>query len=182
MVVFHHQENHRYMNAEQTASIIKETMHQTGHKPEFHFTACSNGIRRTFFHKLNEFDCQFDICALIVDKNLVTSNFLKKNSTKFYNYFLKQLLTKNPIKKATIKIDGQKSKGFRKALQAYLRHENHGMITNLKFCDSRSDVLIQLADMACGAIAYRYNKSNRLDSDIFIKLLGKRLKNLWEFK
>ncbi|MCB1563898.1 MAG: DUF3800 domain-containing protein [Alphaproteobacteria bacterium] len=182
MVVFPEEKGGRYPAAEQTAASIKRVMQQTRHKPEFHFTACSHGVRNSFFHALNEDGCDFDIYSLVVDKTLVTSDVLKKNSTKFYNFFLKLLLTNNPVDGATIKIDGQKSKEFRKALQSYLRQGNHGMIAKLKFCDSKEDVLIQLADMACGAIAYSYNRADKLESGIFKKLLGKRIKNIWLFK
>lgn len=182
MVVFPQVEDGRYLAAELTASVIKKVMLDTRQKPEFHFTACSQGVRSSFFHAMNESACEFDVYSLVVDKTLVTSDLLKKNSTKFYNFFLKQLLTNNPVDGATIKIDGQKSKEFRKALQSYLRQGNHGMLTKLKFCDSKSDVLIQLADMACGAIAYSYNRADKLESGTYKKMLGKRIKNIWMFK
>ncbi len=175
-------ENGRYIKAEETADVIHRLMQETRHKPEFHFTNCSAKVRKAFFSGLNAAGCAFDVYALIVDKKHITSPHLRKNPGKFYNFMLKQLLTHNPIDGATIKIDGQKSKAFRKALQAYLRQGNHQMIAKLKFVDSKKDVLIQLADMACGAIAYSCNRGDRLESDLYKKMLGKRIKNLWKFK
>lgn len=172
----------RYLKAEATARIIKQVMAETRHKPEFHFTDCSQRVRNAFFTGLNAHECDFEVYSLIVDKKLIVSDHLKKNPQKFYNFMLKQLLTHSPVEGATIKIDGQKSKAFRKALQSYLRQGNHGMLAKLKFADSKKDVLIQLADMACGAIAYSYNRSDRLESDTYLKMLGRRVVSIWHFK
>lgn len=183
MVVFREVDTEgRYPKAEQAANIIKQIMSETRHKPEFHFTDCSQRVRNAFFTGLNVNGCDFEIYSLVVDKKLIVSDHLKKNPQKFYNFMLKQLLTHSPVAGATIKIDGQKSKAFRKALQSYLRQGNHGMLAKLKFADSKQDVLIQLADMACGAIAYTYNRSDRLESDAYLKMLGRRVMNIWPFK
>ncbi len=43
----------------------------------------------------------------------------------------------------------------------------------------KNDYLIQLADMCCSAIAYSYNRSDRLESDTYVKIRGTRIKNIW---
>lgn len=55
-------------------------------------------------------------------------------------------------------------------------------MSKLKFADSKNDSLIQLADMCCSAIAYSYSRSDRLQSDSYVRLLGKRVQNIWEFQ
>ena len=57
------------------------------------------------------------------------------------------------------------------------------MIAKLKFVDFNSDVLIQLVDMCCSAIAYKYKKQEDMNnSDIYLNMLGSRIKNIWDFK
>jgi hypothetical protein len=183
MIVFNEMApNGRYTEAERTAEVIRKVMLETRHKPEFRFTKCSQKIRGSFFHALNEHSCRFEIYALIVDKTLISSDVLRKNSGKFYNFFLKRLLTHNPIDGASVKIDGQKNKEFQKALKSYLRQSRSGMVAKLKFCDSKKDVLIQLADMACGAIAHKYHQPHKMNPEIYSKILGNRIKNVWCFK
>lgn len=172
----------RYPSAEETSSTIKNILESTGHKPEFHFSQCSHKIRHSFFNAINKNSCEFKVYALIIDKKKIYSPQLRSNTKNFYNFFLKQLLAKSPIENAKIKIDGSKSKVFKKELKAYLRRDQEGMVNKLKFADSKNDYLIQLADMCCSAIAYSYNRSDRLESDTYVKILGKRIENIWEFK
>jgi hypothetical protein len=184
MVVFRDrdEETGRFLQAEKTSDIIEQTKKETGHKPEFHFSQCSHNIRHSFFNALNANSCEFEVYALVVDKNKIYSPALKANKKKFYNYLLKQLLQKNPIQNANIKIDGKKSTAFKQELKAYLKRGKDGMIGKLKFADSKNDSLIQLADMCCSGIAYKYNRADRLNSEVYVSLLGKRIKNIWEFQ
>lgn len=73
------------------------------------------------------------------------------------------------------KIDGEKSKIFRNELKTYLRRGQDGMVNKLKFANSKTDYLIQLADMCCSSIAYSYNRGDKLNADSYKKLLGKRI-------
>lgn len=183
MVVFPEKDDvGRYQMAETTSQVIGDIKQEVRHKPEFHFTQCSHKIRQAFFQGLNKGSCDFRVYSLVVDKKKITSLHLKTNTKNFYNFILKQMLTHNPINGASIKIDGEKSKEFRKALGTYLRRGKEGMLAKLKFADSKNDYLIQLADMACGAIAYSYNRADKLEADIYRKLLGKRIVNVWEFE
>ena len=131
---------------------------------------------------MNKHKCVFEVYALVIDKNKIYSPHLRSNTKNFYNFILKQLLAKNPIKEAKVKIDGRKSKVFKRELQAYLRQGQDGMVSKLKFVNSKNDFLIQLADMCCSAIAYSYNRADKLESDIYVKLLGQRINNIWEFE
>ncbi len=183
MVIFRNSgKDGRYPAAEQTAAAIQKVKEDTKHKPEFHFSQCSHKIRQAFFQGLNKQDCEFEIYSLVVDKKKIHSPHIKTHTKDFYNFILKQLLSHNPVSNAKIKIDGEKSRVFRKALQSYLRQGQDGMLNKLKFANSKTDVLVQLADMTCSAIAYSYNRSDRLESDTYVRLLGKRIKNIWEFQ
>lgn len=183
MVVFEtHDGNGRYPDAEHTARVIQQVQEETGHKPEFHFSQCSHRVRRAFFQKLNRENCVFDLYVMVIDKQKIYSPHLKKNTKNFYNFILKQLLAHNPVSSAKVKIDGDKSKAFRQTLKTYLRKGQDGMVNTLKFSNSKNDFLIQLADMCCSAVAYRYSRQDRLESDIYMNMLEDRLIDVWEFE
>lgn len=182
MVVFNDCDQYgRYPEAEKTAIAIQKVAEKSQHKPEFHFSQCSHKVRIAFFQELNAAKCNFGVYALVVDKKKIYSSTLKAHPKSFYNFLLKQLLTRNPVYGAKIKIDGSKSKEFKKALKVYLRKGKEGMFTKIKFVDSKTNTLVQLADMACGAVAY-HHRNQKLGSDIYLKLLGKRMLNVWDFK
>ena len=104
----------RYAKAEHTASVIKDACNQLKTDQEFHFSKCSHKFRMTFFKSLNANNCDFKVYALVVDKQKIHSVHMKTNTKSFYNFILKQLLAKNPIRNGNIKIDGSKSKIFKK--------------------------------------------------------------------
>ncbi len=172
----------RYPSAEHTSRTILQVKDEVKLKPEFHFSKCSHKIRHAFFNGLNKHKCDFEVYTLVIDKKKIHSLHLRKNTKSFYNFILKQLLAKNPIKGANVKIDGEKNKAFKRELKTYLRRDQDGMVSKLTFVDSKSDFLIQLADMCCSAIAYSYNRADKLESDIYLKLLGERVKNIWDFE
>ncbi len=183
MIVFEDNDGDgHYPSAEHTSSIIRQIKEDASHKTEFHFSQCSHKVRQAFFSGLNKNSCDFKVYALVIDKQKIYSPQLRSNTKSFYNFILKQLLAKNPIVNAKIKIDGRKSKIFRNELKTYLRRGQDGMVNKLKFANSKTDYLVQLADMCCGAIAYSYNRGDKLNADTYIKLLGKRIKNIWEFE
>ena len=171
-----------YPSAEHTSSTIQQIQETTHHKPEFHFSQCSHRVRQAFYSGLNKSHCDFKVYALVIDKQKIYSPHLRSNTKSFYNFILKQLLAKNPIANAKVKIDGKKSKIFRNQLKTYLRRGQDGMVSKLKFANSRTDHLVQLADMCCSAIAYSYNRGDKLNADVYTKLLGKRIKNIWDFE
>lgn len=182
LIVFPENIDGRYQAAEHTASVIKQIKKDTKHKPEFHFSQCSHKIRHAFFNGLNKKGCDFEVYALVIDKKKIYSPHLRSNTKNFYNFILKQLLAKNPVKDANVKIDGEKSTMFKRELKTYLRRDQENMVSKLKFANSKNDFLIQLADMCCSAIAYQYNRADRLESDSYTKLLRKRVKDIWEFE
>lgn len=124
---------------------------------------------------------------MIIDKTVIHSPLLSNNKTSFYNYAVKLLLkdTKGKIKDAVIKIDGQGERTYKQAMSTYLRRElntpKSRIISKLKIVDSRKDILIQLADMASGAI-YQSCYKEKKDSQAYIKILKPRIENIWIFR
>jgi hypothetical protein len=56
-----------------------------------------------------------------------------------------------------------------------------GVIKDVRFKDSKNDVLVQLADMCAGAIARSYRKDRR-DSARWRTMLKPRIEDVWEFQ
>ncbi|MDD2367051.1 MAG: DUF3800 domain-containing protein [Desulfuromonadaceae bacterium] len=56
-----------------------------------------------------------------------------------------------------------------------------GKPKSLKFADSRSDDLIQLADMAAGAIARSYRDDDRKNASRWRIMMKSKIEDVWEF-
>ncbi len=86
------------------------------------------------------------------------------------------------IKKAKLRFDKRGEQRIRNELRSYLSHEldnkNKHIFADLKFVDSKENILIQLADMVAGCIASYYKEK---DKDL-LRIIRKRVENIWEFK
>lgn len=175
------------LEAEKTALAIKELRRSLGfhEQVEFRFFKSSKDIRIKFLEVIKKFN--FKIRAIIVKKAAIRSEELKNNKNSFYSYFIKEVLKHNggSILDAKIRIDGSGDRVFRKNFLSYLRRElNFGeqkIIKNCKMVDSRSNVLIQMADMIAGAINRSYNLTKR-DHKVYKGLVDKHIQDIWSFK
>ncbi|MBW4062151.1 DUF3800 domain-containing protein [Candidatus Saccharibacteria bacterium] len=151
---------------------------------EYHFYNTRPRIREAFLRKAVEGD--FRVRSIVMDKSKITSDEFKNSKSSFYNYTLKSLL-KDPtarINQASIKLDGRGDREYKRAAGTYLRRElntktNH-MIIKFRYVDSKNDTLIQLADMASGAI-YRSYQTDKTDSALYRGILTPKIENIWEF-
>ena len=145
---------------------------------EYKFSKTSDFHKQNFFTEIS--NLPFTVYAIVVNKKLVYSTELKKNSKKFYNFFLKQLLQHAPIENKTkIRIDKSSSKVFQKELVSYIRQQLSNLNLNIKFLDSKSANLIQLADMVSGAICRKYAQREKKQ---LLPLIIKKIKDIWEFQ
>jgi len=176
MVVFDCDEEAQIVDRE-----IDQIRTSSGHKPEFKFSKCRYDVRDEFCTSVVNFE--FVIRAIVVDKSKIYSPALKSSTESFYNYFVKTMMQYDDelLVNANVKIDGSGDRRFRTELQKYLRTQVGGnRIKKVRFVDSRSSNLIQLADMAAGAI-HRCYRSDRKDSDRWRKQLNKRIGDIWVF-
>lgn len=172
-----------FHDAEEAANIINNAKIEMNLKREFRFSSSNNRVRDTFFEAIQK--AKFQIRIFIIEKRLIRSHDLKKNDELFINYCLKNLVKSGiyRIKNATIKIDGKGSKNFKKECASYLRREIPlGVINNIKFCDSKNDVLIQLADMVVSAYSRPFNSPDRADAFKWRNMLEKKIENVWNFR
>ena len=137
-----------FKEAEKVSRVIADLRTTLDLKSEFKFSKAHPNVKDKFFQIVCQHD--FTVRALVVDKNSIYSTHLRKEKESFYNYFIKQLIYHDGkmLKDAIVKIDGRGSMAFKKRLGTYLRQTLDGhKIKKLTFADSKSDSLIQLADM-----------------------------------
>ncbi len=149
---------------------------------EFKFSKCSDEVRDLFFDCV----CQhsFIVRAIVVRKDVIHSPRLRANKDTFYEYFVKNMMKNDSgiLKNARIIIDGSGDKAFRQNLNSALRrHTSDGAVKDVRFKDSKSDVMVQLADMCVGAIA-RYYRNDRSDCDRWRERLKRHVDDIWDFR
>ena len=120
---------------------------------------------------------EFDVYAVYIDKKQFygfnPQRLLLSNHDHLYNWLVCQLLLNIPLNNAKVTIDGHSSKANMKVFSTYLRRElNYAgkkKIT-IKFEDSISTDLLQMADLVVGSIA-RSLKVGKTDSKKYIQYL-----------
>jgi len=175
------------LEAEKTALAIKELRRDLGFPDdvEFKFYKSRPEIREKFLKVVSQF--KFRIRYIVVDKTLIHSPELRGNKNSFYGYIIKTVLKNSydSILNAKIKIDGSGDRRFRRSFLSYLRRQlntnEKKIIKHCKLVDSKSNVLIQLADMIAGTIKRSYDVSKK-DGKFLKKIIKKHIEDEWEFK
>lgn len=169
--------------AERASTAIARARERLNIKTEFKFNKCHPQVRDSFFEAVQPF--RFTVRALVVDKARIYSEGLRENKERFYNYFVKTLLKHDGgiLQGARVKIDGSGDREFKRELDRYLRGQlDGGKVASVKFTESHSDNLIQLADMTSGAIFRSYRQNDRKNSTRWRDMLASKIENIWEFK
>jgi len=182
MVIFDDQ-----LDAEEAALVIKKLRRKLkrSDRYEFKFNKCDKKHRLAFLEEVA--GCKFRTRAIVFRKEVIYNNYLRESKDSFYNFALRQVLEHNgdTILNAKIRLDGRGERAFRDSLVVYLRRslnsKTRKVMKNLRFRDSRSDVLIQLADMISGSIRRYYDHATG-DWDIYRKVIKKREEDVWLFK
>lgn len=145
------------LDAEETALRIKRLRRSLKWRDdhEFKFNKASKAIRLAFLEEVK--GCKFRVRAIVADKSLVRSRELRRNKNKFYNYMIKEVLSKSAgsITNGSIRLDGHEDRAYKKAATTYFRQQANprgAVIKNMKFVNSKNDNLVQLADMVAGSI------------------------------
>jgi hypothetical protein len=151
-------------------------------RPEFKFSKCRSEVRDAFFQAVRAFD--FCVRAIVVQKKLIYSPHLRSEKEAFYAFFVKSMLKFDDglLKEARIVIDGSGDRIFRSELDAYFRrYLGRGKVKSIRFRDSQSAPLVQLADMCAGAIARSF-KAGRDDRDRWRAMLAPKIEDVWIFR
>lgn len=173
LVAFKTKEEANFARAAISAAAINLSV-----KPEFKFSDSRDYVRDEFFKALMTFD--FHVRAIVVQKAKIYSPVLRTDRERFYSFFVKSMLRfDNGLLKAKVMLDGSGDRSFRNELSGYLRkHTEKGAIQKFVFADSRSDNLVQLADMCTGAIARSY-RSDRTDAHRWREKLAPKIEDVW---
>ena len=118
--------------------------------------------RKDFFEVVSDFD--FKIKAYVVDKMSIDKDIFKDNE-KFYEFFLVKAFEAfaKDFDQAKVHFDGKSSRVYKKKIKTNINNvlKKKGVkIDDIKFLDSKSDQLIQLADMCAGLIKKNLDLSN----------------------
>jgi uncharacterized protein DUF3800 len=131
---------------------------------EFHFNKCADKFRRAFLERVAPF--KFYHHSFVVNKDkLYGEGFKHKNS--FYKFVCGMVADnlKPHLASASLTFDKCGDRAFKQQLSKYLKGRiNDGecdVIRKVKFEESHTNQLLQLADMICGAVA----RSRRIDKD-----------------
>ncbi len=152
---------------------------------EFKFFKSKNTVKESFLRTINKF--QFRVRTIVVDKSLIRSDELRNNKNSFYSYIIKLVLenSNESILDAKIRIDGSGDRFFRRNFLSYLRRQLNSkqkkIMKNCKLIDSKSDELIQVADMVAGCIRRSFDKSKK-DSVDYKSLIKKHIEDEWVFR
>jgi hypothetical protein len=172
-----------YDEAEAASAAVGHLRERLNVKPEFKFSKCRDDHKDAFFACVDPY--RFRVRALVVNKHTIYSANLRSNVDSFYNFFVRNMLRHDngTLAGAKIKIDGSGDREFKRVLETYLRRgAGPGKIKSVRFVDSRSDNLVQLADMCAGAIARSYKEGTRDECWRWRDLLRRKLEDVWEFE
>lgn len=149
---------------------------------EFKFSTNTSDIVKTkFLKKLSSHDFRYR--SVIIDKTALIKHEPGSPESNLYRVVTNELFLRaeNRVSNAAVFIDRTaKSQTFIRDFNKYLRKRLNTNIQKLigqvRHKDSKSNNLLQLADMVCGAV---YRKYNRKD-DSFYKMIKKREEDLWK--
>ncbi|MCA9347954.1 hypothetical protein KC867_00930, partial [Candidatus Saccharibacteria bacterium] len=79
----------------------------------------------------------------MADRSIIRSLELRSNKTKFYNYMIKEVLSKgaSSIKNASIRLDGHEDRVYKKAATTYFKQQANprgDVIKGMKFVNSKN--------------------------------------------
>ena len=166
MVLF--AENEEALSCDQRIGLLRKELN-LGQGFEFHFHGNSNRVREAFLKAVLPY--QFFYYGIVVNKpRLFGEGF--KNKESFYKYACGLLFenAKEKLNQATVVIDESGRQLFKYQLAKYLRNkvnsDDRKCIKKVKMQNSKSNNLLQLADMIAGAVN-RSLGTHKKNKDLF---------------
>lgn len=158
--------------AEETALAMRKFRRKLGwtddHEYKFHKT------KKEYVKQVLRIVSRYDFAVYAVVVNKVRFKSMPKG---LYNDTISKLLRLAPLKNASIKIDGGAGTDYTKRAVSYIRknaNSKTGQITEIKFADSKENVLLQLADLIASSL-YRSTQTGKSDSQDYIAILKKHI-------
>jgi hypothetical protein len=169
--------------AEQVSLVMKRYRRSQGWRDdhEFKFNKLEKARTKQLLTLLAT--CDFRVRAVRVDKGLIRSGEMRTKQESFYNYIVMQALARIPdLRDADVRLDGRASREYRQSAIVYFRRQLNADTTKVarfRFVDSKTDNLIQLADLVAGAI-HRAVQA-KTDACDYVKILAPRIEDVWDF-
>ncbi len=150
---------------------------------EFKFYHSSHEVRLSFLRMLRT--QSFSARSLVVDKTLMTRPYMQRRET-FYSFLVRMILDhdNDTIRDAMLILDESvKSKKSKQHLATYLRRELNAnpaapRLRGVRYHDSRSDNIVQAADMVCGAIYAHHHRGE----DVYLREIRMKIGDLWVWR
>ena len=163
--------------AEKVANAIKQFRRERklNEKYEFKFHSTKKSLVEKLLTIVAKYD--FRASAIYIDKSKTKESFYSIDRPKLYNWAMKELLVRLPLKDARIRIDGRSSKEHMRQTSTYLRKElnkDSHRILNIKFEDSVRNDLIQLADLIAGSVNRSLQK-DRADAGDCLRIIMNKI-------
>lgn len=157
-----------------------------GNNYEFKFNKTRKKAKVQYFKVIKYL--KFSVRVLVVDKKILEFSERIRIKRNNYKYFLKLLLKRNVLCTNIVKlrIDGSAKKLFKESLKIYIKNllkaeKEDKLKIDFKIVNSKSDLLIQLADMIVGAIARSY-LTDKGDAKIYKELIKDKIELEWILK
>ncbi|MCL2628921.1 MAG: DUF362 domain-containing protein [Oscillospiraceae bacterium] len=123
----------------------------------------------------------YKIYAIVLNKKVVNMDNVPKGHQPLYGVLINKLLHKIGKTNQVITIDGKFCKKYDKEARVDLRQSlrKNGIVdTKIRFVDSRKNSIVQLADVAAGAIARSYK--DKPNAQMYLELFGGKIKSINE--
>lgn len=160
--------------AEEAALIMRKYRRSIGWSDDHEFKFAKT--KKQYVKEVLRLVCKLDfkISAVIVDKSEIKTTKPPRN---FYNLIIKELLIRLPLKNASIRIDGHGGTNYIRNACSYFRknaNEKTYKVSDIKYADSKENMLIQLADLIAGSI-FRSTQTNKADHAEYLAIIRKRI-------
>ncbi|MEK7856003.1 MAG: DUF3800 domain-containing protein [Acidobacteriota bacterium] len=151
---------------------------------EFHFNNCNDKIRTHFFERIIAADFMYLTFGL--NKSLLTGKGYQFKDSMYKNTVKMLFENAEPLlRDAAVYFDACSGREFQRELKSYLktrmtRSDGSCVLSRISSQDSKSDNLLQMADMICGAVARSY-RSDRKDAWKYRNIIKKKARSerLW---
>ena len=171
-------------NKDKLSATVDQYRNELGWKEthEFKFNATKKSIIEELIKRTKH--CDYSAYAIVLDKNKipVTPDIIDSNS--LYYYVIKELLLKLDLVEPYIIIDGIGGKRYMQVIKTYLRKSLKAVgVDNcdIKFANSKSDSLVQVADIIAGSIARSYRDDGE-KADKFANLLEDKIQKIYDLE
>ena len=174
-------DNAKAQEADDRIGLLREEI-GLPHDFEFHFSKLNHQRREVFLRTVAT--QEFFYSGIVIDKRRMTEGNVPHGDS-FHQYACGLLFqnVKSYLYNAMVVMDGTGTRKFKQELQTYLKRctneADRKHIKLVRMQDSRTNNLLQLADMVSGAVHRSYGKKG--DSQLYRQLIARREINLREW-